>query len=75
MVVLWYFQDIAPKHTGSIFGILNSAGAVPGFVSVYFAGFILETTKSWPAVFGSCALINVAGCLVFLVFGRGEPIV
>lgn len=23
-------QDLAPKHSGSIFGIMNAAGAVPG---------------------------------------------
>ncbi|CAG0919431.1 unnamed protein product [Notodromas monacha] len=67
----YFAEDIAPKHTGSIFGVLNSAGAVPGFVGVYFAGYVLETTKSWGFVFGTCALINVSGCLVFLLFGRG----
>ena len=23
-------QDLAPKHSGSIFGVMNAAGAIPG---------------------------------------------
>ena len=23
-------QDLAPKHSGSVFGIMNAAGAIPG---------------------------------------------
>lgn len=46
-----------------------------GFMGVYLAGYILETTNSWVAVFQTTAAINMFGCVVFLVFGSGNAIV
>ncbi|ESO96227.1 hypothetical protein LOTGIDRAFT_176626, partial [Lottia gigantea] len=64
-------QDIAPKHAGSVFGIMNMAGAIPGFVGVYIAGHILEATKSWSAVFnqtaGGCSILWMLGLRYFLI--------
>ncbi|KAI8773926.1 solute carrier family 17 member 9-like [Biomphalaria glabrata] len=68
-------QDIAPKHAGSIFGIMNMAGAIPGFVGVYIAGHILEVTKSWNAVFSQTAVICLVGWAAFTLFGTGKKIV
>lgn len=44
-------------------------------MGVYLAGYILETTNSWVAVFQITAAINMFGCLVFLMFGSGNAIV
>ncbi|XP_062609999.1 voltage-gated purine nucleotide uniporter SLC17A9-like [Saccostrea cucullata] len=68
-------QDIAPTHAGSVFGIMNMAGAVPGFVGVYLAGHVLEATKSWGAVFNQTAGVCMFGWLVFMIFGTGKRIV
>ncbi|XP_067001779.2 voltage-gated purine nucleotide uniporter SLC17A9 isoform X2 [Anabrus simplex] len=68
-------QDLAPKHSGSVFGLMNTVGAVPGFLGVYLAGYILETTKSWSAVFHTTAAINMIGCIIYVVFGSGNAIV
>ncbi|XP_035826482.1 solute carrier family 17 member 9 isoform X2 [Aplysia californica] len=68
-------QDIAPKHAGSVFGIMNMAGAIPGFVGVYIAGHILETTKSWNAVFGQTSVVCVFGWIVYVIFGTGRRVV
>nr|CAD7402251.1 unnamed protein product [Timema poppensis] len=68
-------QDLAPKHSGSVFGLMNTIGAVPGFLGVYLAGYILETTKSWVAVFQATAAINILGCIVFVIYGSAKPIV
>lgn len=68
-------QDIAPKHAGSVFGIMNMAGAIPGFVGVYMAGHILEATKSWAAVFNQTAGVCIFGCIVYLAFGTGKRII
>ncbi|XP_041356795.1 solute carrier family 17 member 9-like [Gigantopelta aegis] len=68
-------QDIAPKHAGSVFGIMNMAGAIPGFVGVYMAGHILESTKSWSAVFNQTAAVCVFGCVVFTLFGTAKQLV
>jgi hypothetical protein len=48
---------------------------ISGFMGVYLAGSILETTNSWAAVFQITAALNMFGCLVFLMFGSGNAIV
>ncbi|XP_064490218.1 voltage-gated purine nucleotide uniporter SLC17A9-like isoform X2 [Ornithodoros turicata] len=67
-------QDIAPLHAGSVFGLMNTIGAVPGFIGVYLAGYIVEVTKSWNLVFYLTAVLNLIGCLFFVSFGKGTPI-
>ncbi|CAD7000684.1 solute carrier family 17 member 9 [Ceratitis capitata] len=68
-------QDLAPSHSGSVFGLMNTVGAVPGFLGVYLAGHILEITQSWPIVFSTAAAINLVGWVIFVVFGSAEAIV
>lgn len=68
-------QDLAPNHSGSVFGLMNTVGAIPGFLGVYLAGHILELTQSWPVVFSTAAGINLVGWIIFVVFGSAEPIV
>uniref|UniRef100_A0A6M2DGB8 Putative permease of the major facilitator superfamily protein n=1 Tax=Xenopsylla cheopis TaxID=163159 RepID=A0A6M2DGB8_XENCH len=68
-------QDLAPTHAGSVFGLMNTVGSVPGFLGVYLAGHILEVTQSWPAVFNLTAAISLCGWLLYLVFGTAKPIV
>ncbi|XP_075152256.1 voltage-gated purine nucleotide uniporter SLC17A9-like [Haematobia irritans] len=68
-------QDLAPSHSGSVFGLMNTVGAIPGFLGVYLAGHILEATQSWPMVFSAAAGINLIGWIIFVVFGSAEPIV
>jgi hypothetical protein len=54
-----------------IFKITN----ISGFIGVYLAGYILELTGSWAAVFNVTAFINICGITVFALFGSGVPIV
>lgn len=68
-------QDIAPKHAGSVFGIMNMAGAIPGFIGVYMAGLVLETTKSWAAVFNQTAGLCLFGWIVYILTGTGKRII
>ncbi|XP_063701104.1 voltage-gated purine nucleotide uniporter SLC17A9 isoform X2 [Culicoides brevitarsis] len=67
-------QDLAPNHSGSVFGLMNTFGAVPGFLGVYLAGHILELTSSWAAVFHTSIAINTIGWLIFAFFASAEPI-
>ena len=46
-----------------------------GFVGVYLAGYILEVSGSWAAVFTTTATVNLFGIAVFVIFGSGTPIV
>ncbi|XP_017880965.1 solute carrier family 17 member 9 [Ceratina calcarata] len=68
-------SDLAPKHSGSVFGLMNTVGAVPGFLGVYFAGHILHVTHSWPVVFIFIAMVDTFGCIIYLLFGSGQAII
>lgn len=68
-------SDLAPKHSGSVFGLMNTVGAIPGFLGVYFSGHILHVTHSWSVVFIFIAIIDVLGCIVYLLFGSGQAII
>jgi MFS transporter, ACS family, solute carrier family 17 (sodium-dependent inorganic phosphate cotransporter), member 9 len=68
-------QDLAPKYAGSVFGVMNTVGALPGFVGVKFVGYMLETTKSWPLVFNQTACICFFGYLIYFLFGTGKKII
>ncbi len=68
-------QDLAPKYAGSVFGVMNTLGALPGFIGVSFVGYILETTKSWPIVFEYTAGFCFLGYAVYFVFGTGKKVV
>jgi len=48
---------------------------VAGFVGVYLAGYVLETTGKWTSVFSQTAFICFAGGIIFLIFGTGKQIV
>lgn len=68
-------QDIAPDHAGSVFGLMNTAGAIPGFIGVYVAGYMLDRWKSWSIVFNMTSAVCFTGCLMFTAFGTGQRIV
>jgi len=68
-------QDLAPRYAGSVFGVMNTLGALPGFIGVSFAGYILETTKSWAIVFNQTGLFCFFGYLIYFIFGTGKKIV
>lgn len=67
-------QDIAPKYAGSVFGIMNAFGAIPGFIGVYCTGYILNLTNSWSVVFFTMAAINIIGVSTFVIWGTGNAI-
>lgn len=68
-------QDIAPRFAGSVYGIMNTAGSIPGFVGVYITGHILETQKSWAAVFSLTSTVCYIGCIIYVLFGTGKKVV
>jgi ACS family sodium-dependent inorganic phosphate cotransporter len=65
-------MDIAPKHAGTLMGITNTAGTVPGIIGVFISGLILQLTNSWVLVFQVAAAINVFGLVFYLLFARTE---
>ncbi|VDN01336.1 unnamed protein product [Thelazia callipaeda] len=68
--------DLAPNHTGSVFGVFNAFAAITGFVGVYMAGYILhETGSTWAYVFIFTSLQCFVGAITFSLFGTANRIV
>ncbi len=67
-------MDIAPKYAGTLMGITNTAGTIPGIIGVYISGLILELTGSWALVFQVTAGVTLFGLVFFLVFSSGLKI-
>ena len=68
-------QDLAPKHTGALYGTMNTVGAFSGIIGVYLTGYILETIGKWSVVFSLTSGACFTGFIAFLIFGSGEKIV
>ncbi|MFW6093954.1 MAG: ACS family MFS transporter [Pseudomonadota bacterium] len=67
-------MDVAPKHAGTLMGITNTAGTVPGIIGVYVSGVILELTGSWALVFQVAAGVTLVGLVFFLLFSTGRKL-
>ncbi len=65
-------MDIAPRHSGTLMGISNTAGTIPGIIGVYISGLILQYTNSWILVFQVAAALNVVGLVFYLIYGTGK---
>ena len=65
-------MDIGPRHAGTLMGITNTAGTIPGIVGVYVTGLILEFTGSWALVFQVTAGVTLFGMIFYLLFASGE---
>jgi hypothetical protein len=58
-----------------IVGLINTAGAIPGFVGVYVAGYLLQTFGNWSVVFRSAAAMCFLGSAVFATFASADKII
>lgn len=67
-------QDMSPKFAGTLFGIMNSAGAFSGIVGTLITGYLLEKTHRWEYVFNLNAVLLISGALIFLLFATAKKI-
>jgi len=67
-------MDIAPKYAGTLMGITNTAGTIPGIIGVFISGLILEMTGSWVIVFQVASGVTIFGLVFFLLFSRAEKL-
>lgn len=65
-------MDISPRHAGTLMGITNTAGTIPGIIGVFITGLILEATNSWAMVFQVTAGVTLFGMVFYLIFASGE---
>jgi len=66
--------DLGPKYAGTLMGITNTAGTVPGIIGVFISGVILERTGSWALVFQVAAGVTLFGMVFYLLFASGKRI-
>lgn len=67
--------DIAPKFSGTIFGIANTLSSLCGWLSTLMVGELTKhnnTYEQWQIVFFILATTYICGALVFVIFGTGE---
>jgi ACS family sodium-dependent inorganic phosphate cotransporter-like MFS transporter 5 len=67
--------DIAPSYAGTMLGITNTVGTVPGFVGTLVVSAFTsgnQTVEAWRNVFYVTASIYVGGTIFYLIFGSGE---
>ena len=67
-------MDIAPRYAGTLMGITNTLGAVPGIIGVYTAGLILELTGSWTLVFQLAGVVSLFGMLFYLRYVSADKL-
>ena len=65
-------MDVAPKHAGTLMGLTNTAGTIPGIIGVTVSGLILQATGSWALVFQVTAGVTLFGLIFYLLFASGE---
>jgi len=67
--------DIAPRYADILIGISNTFGTLPGVVGVAVAGWLVDVTGGYAAIFALVAVINLLGTAVWIAFASGERIV
>jgi ACS family sodium-dependent inorganic phosphate cotransporter len=67
--------DIAPKYAGTLLGITNTVGTIPGVVGVLVSGYLVDTTGSWASAFFLAACLYLVAAVVWLLMSTGERII
>ncbi len=66
--------DIAPRNAGLVFGAGNTAATLAGLISVPVTGYLLQSTGSWPLVFGITAAHYVVGAAIWAWWVGDRPL-
>ncbi|CAF0778034.1 unnamed protein product [Didymodactylos carnosus] len=69
------YLDLAPNYAGTLVGITNTLGTIPGFVGPLIVGAITnhnQTLHAWKVIFDLTAGIGIFGCVAFCLLFRGE---
>ena len=64
--------DVAPTYAGILMGISNTIATIPGIIGVAATGLIVQTTKSFSAVFYLIAAVYFVGMIFYLRWASGE---
>lgn len=66
--------DIAPQHASILMGISNTFATIPGIVSPYLTGVIVQDKNEdeWRIVFYISAGVYLVGCVIYWFWASGE---
>jgi hypothetical protein len=64
--------DVGPEYAGVLMGISNSIATIPGIVGVAIAGFIVQATNSFSAVFFLIAAVYAIGLAGYVAWASGD---
>ncbi|KAI7752006.1 hypothetical protein M8C21_029563 [Ambrosia artemisiifolia] len=67
-------QDIAPRYSGVLLGLSNTAGVLAGVFGTAATGYILQH-GSWDEVFDVAIGLYIAGTVIWNLFSTGEKII
>jgi len=64
--------DVGPEYAGVLMGISNTFATIPGIVGVAVAGFIVQATNSFSAVFVLIAVVYAIGLCGYVTWASGD---
>ena len=67
-------QDIAPRYSGVLLGLSNTAGVLAGVLGTAATGYILQS-GSWDDVWGVAVGLYLVGTVVWNLFSSGEQVI
>ena len=68
------YMDLSRGSAGMLSGVGNTLASVASYGGPLAVGFILETSGSWPTVFGAVCAVNVLAAGVYGCFSRVTPL-
>eukprot|EP00929_Paragymnodinium_shiwhaense_P007714 TRINITY_DN111628_c0_g1_i1.p1 TRINITY_DN111628_c0_g1~~TRINITY_DN111628_c0_g1_i1.p1 ORF type:complete len:463 (+),score=52.21 TRINITY_DN111628_c0_g1_i1:235-1623(+) len=66
--------DIAPISAATVMGLSNTVATIPGIVGQPITQAILDSSGSWPLVFGVGSIVGLVGSIFFVAFGDDESL-
>jgi len=67
-------RELAPQAVGAVGGVMNTTGNFAGLFGPTVAGFILQETGNWIALFYVAAGVALISSLILTLLVRTEPI-
>jgi MFS transporter, ACS family, solute carrier family 17 (sodium-dependent inorganic phosphate cotransporter), other len=66
--------EIAPNHASLLMGVSNTIATLPGVFGVVATGWLIQVTGTYAAAFLLAASVAIVAALMFLRYGRAEPV-
>uniref|UniRef100_A0A8C2FUP6 Sialin n=1 Tax=Cyprinus carpio TaxID=7962 RepID=A0A8C2FUP6_CYPCA len=66
--------DIAPRYVGTLHGITNTFGTIPGVIAPIVVGYLTKdhSVTGWRHVFWLSAGVSAFGAIFYVIFGTGK---